>query len=70
MIIPNYSGADDPVGGMGRGVRKVAGMFQAAGCRDVTLKLYPGGRHEMFHEVNRRQVLQDLLSWLEDKLPS
>ena len=64
------SGADDPVGGMGRGVRKAAGMFQAAGCRDVTLKLYPGGRHEMFHEVNRRQVLQDLLSWLEDKLPS
>ena len=64
------SGADDPVGGMGRGVRKVAGMFQAAGCRDVTLKLYPGGRHEMFHEVNRRQALQDLLSWLEDKLPS
>ena len=64
------SGADDPVGGMGKGVRKVFRMFQSAGCRDLTLKLYPGGRHEMFHEVNRLEVFSDLLAWLEDKLPS
>ena len=64
------SGADDPVGGMGKGVEKVFRMFQSAGCRDLTRKLYPGGRHEMFHEVNQREVFSDLLAWLEDKLPS
>ena len=64
------SGERDPVGGMGRGVRKVYAMFRRAGCRDLTLTLYPGGRHEMFHEVNRQQVLEDLLAWLEDKLGS
>ena len=64
------SGEQDPVGGMGKGVRKVEKMFQAAGCRDVTVRLYPGGRHEMFHELNRQEVFSDLLSWLEDKLPS
>ena len=64
------SGEQDPVGGMGRGVRKVRQMFLDAGCTDVTLKLYPGGRHEMFHEVSQREVFEDLLAWLEDKLPS
>ena len=62
------SGDHDPVGSMGRGVRKVAGMFRAAGCRDVTVKLYPGGRHEMFNETNRQEVFQDLLTWLESRL--
>ena len=63
------SGEQDPVGGMGRGVRKVRQMFLDAGCTDVTLKLYPGGRHEMFHEVSQQEVFEDLLAWLEDKLP-
>jgi len=56
------------VGDMGRGVEKVAGMLRKAGCRDVTVKLYPGGRHEMFNEINKDEVLADLLAWLESKL--
>ena len=64
------SGDQDPVGGMGRGVQKVRKMFLEAGCTDVTLKLYPGGRHEMFHETNQQEVFRDLLAWLEDKLPT
>lgn len=62
------SGDQDPVGSMGRGVRKVEDMFRSAGCRDVTVKLYPGGRHEMFNEINRQEVLDNLLVWLESKL--
>lgn len=62
------SGDQDPVGSMGKGVRKVEQMFRRAGCRDVTVKLYPGGRHEMFHEINRQEVMDDLLKWLEDKV--
>ena len=64
-----FSGDQDPVGGMGKGGRKVYAMFQAAGCRDVTLKLYPGGRHEMFNELDRQQVFDDLLAWLEAHMP-
>ena len=62
------SGDRDPVGAMGKGVRKVVRMFQNAGCRDVTLKLYPEGRHEMFNELNRQEVMEDLLAWLEEKV--
>ena len=63
-----FSGDRDPVGSMGEGVRKVYGFFQDAGVRDVTMKLYPGGRHEMLNETNRDQVYQDVLAWLEDHM--
>ena len=62
------SGDNDPVGAMGAGVRKVEGMFRSAGCKDITVKLYPGGRHEMFNEINRQEVFDDLLAWIESKL--
>ena len=62
------SGDRDPVGSMGAGVRRVADMFRRAGCRDVTLKLYPDGRHEMFNEINRQEVFDDLLAWIESRL--
>ena len=62
------SGGQDPVGSMGAGVRKVEGMLRSAGCRDVTVKLYPGGRHEMFNEINRQEVFNDLIAWIESKL--
>ena len=63
------SGDHDPVGSMGRGVRRVEKLFREAGCRDVTVKLYPGARHEILNETNRAEVQQDLLDWLEKKLP-
>lgn len=62
------SGDRDPVGAMGKGVEKVVRMFRKAGCRDVSVKLYPEGRHEMFNELNRDEVMADLLDWLESKL--
>ena len=56
---------------MGKGVRKVYAMFQAAGCRDVTLKLYPGLRHEILNEGPMRQtVYEDIWHWLEPHLPA
>ena len=60
-----FSGGEDPVGGMGKGVEKVLTMFQDAGCRKVSMKLYPGARHEILNEVNRQEVYADFLAWLE-----
>ena len=63
-----FAGADDPVGDQGRGVEKTARLFQEAGCRSVSVKLYPGARHELLNERIREQVYDDLLSWLEAHL--
>ena len=65
-----FSGDHDPVGSMGKGVARSAKAFQEAGVRDVTLKLYPGGRHEMLNEPNRMEVFEDVLRWICTKLPA
>ena len=62
------SGDRDPVGGMGEGVKRVAEEFRQAGLTDVTVKLYPEGRHEMFNEINRDEVCADLAAWLDARL--
>ncbi len=59
------SGADDPVGEFGKGVRKIYEKYCAAGIRDVTLRLYTGDRHEILNETDRDQVYKDLLGWFE-----
>lgn len=42
------------------------------GCAnsDVTVKLYPEGRHEMMNEENRDEVLADLWAWLDPRIPA
>ena len=63
-----FSGDRDPVGGNGEGVQQVAGFFRDVGAEDLTVKLYPDGRHEMMNELNRDEVFSDLLIWLENHL--
>jgi alpha-beta hydrolase superfamily lysophospholipase len=63
-----FSGALDPVGGKGRGVRWLLEAYRRAGLRDVTHRLYPEGRHEMLNEINRDEVQRDLIDWLDSAL--
>ena len=62
------SGAEDPVGDYGAGVETAYKAFCRAGLADVMIRLYPGGRHEMLNEINRGDVMQDILNWLNDKM--
>ena len=68
MPVLFFSGDHDPVGGMGAGVKRVADQFRAAGIRSVSVHLYPEGRHEMFNEVNREDVYNDVIAWLDQQL--
>lgn len=38
--------------------------FRAAGLSDVTVKVYPGARHELMHELNRDEVVADVVAWV------
>jgi alpha-beta hydrolase superfamily lysophospholipase len=58
------SGSEDPVGEEGRGVLRVFKRLAAAGCSDVSLKIYGGARHEMLNELNRNEVYADLYDWM------
>ncbi len=58
------SGMQDPVGGFGESVSALATNFAVLGVERVTANLYPDGRHEMLNEINRDEVVADLVSWL------
>jgi alpha-beta hydrolase superfamily lysophospholipase len=57
------AGDADPVGLGGELVKQVANRYRDAGIADVTLKLYPGARHEVFNETNRTEVEADFVAW-------
>ena len=61
------AGENDPVGDMGKGVKKAYEAFKNAGVRDVSIKLYPRLRHEILNEENYMEVQNDILSFLEEK---
>lgn len=63
-----FSGDQDPVGEMGKGVKKVAENYKKAGIENLTLKIYKGGRHEMLNEINKTEVENDLLNWLNQQM--
>ena len=63
-----FSGQMDPVGGYGKTVLSLVQRYQAAGIQDVTWKLYENGRHEMLNEVNRNEVMQDIIRWIDLKV--
>ena len=48
-----------------KGLQKLVDAYQSAGLRDLTWKLYEGGRHELLNETNREEVQRDFLGWLE-----
>ena len=62
------AGAEDPVGGYGEGVRKAAQMFIRSGMKHVSVKLYPGCRHEIHNELNKDEVYRDISEWIEKQI--
>ena len=53
------SGAEDPVGENGVGVKKVHDLLKAEGA-DVRMKLYEGYRHEILNDYCRDEVIKDI----------
>ena len=68
--LPIYfvSGDMDPVGDYGEGVRKAYEDFGRAGMERVSMKLYPGGRHEILNEKNKIQVYEELYPWIMERV--
>ncbi|MBF4461516.1 MULTISPECIES: alpha/beta fold hydrolase [unclassified Rathayibacter] len=62
-------GADDTLGGE-RSVRALAQAYRRrAGYTDVSVRVYPEARHELFQELNRAEVTADVVAWLDDRFP-
>ena len=70
LNIPIYiiSGDKDPIGKNGKGVLRLRDRYIKLGVKDVTCKLYKDGRHELLNEINREEVFEDIICWLNNKI--
>jgi alpha-beta hydrolase superfamily lysophospholipase len=61
-------GEMDPVNGGLDFVGTLVERYRAAGLTDITVRVWPGARHEVFNETNRDEVVADLVDWLGSRL--
>lgn len=57
------SGNKDSCGNFGVGVEKIAHQYRLWGF-DVRLKLYEGARHEILNEINKQEVIEDIVEFV------
>ncbi|RYY50834.1 MAG: alpha/beta fold hydrolase [Chitinophagaceae bacterium] len=60
-----FSGSKDPVGLEGKGFLYLVKRWKQAGVKDFTYHLYENGRHEMMNELNREEVLENVVSFIK-----
>ena len=56
-------GSADPVIGMKEGYERLVQRFKLLGMIDFESKCYEGGRHESLNEINKQEVLNDIINW-------
>ena len=56
-------GECDPVGG-DRGMTRLMMHYAQSGHQRISVKIFPGGRHEMLNESNRDEVTANWLDWI------
>ena len=55
------------MGNCGKAVENVCKRYQNCGIKDVEMKLYKDDRHEILNELDKDQVYQDILTWLDKR---
>lgn len=60
------AGEKDPVGAFGKGVKKVVNHYRQSGYQNIQMKLYPDDAHEIINELDKDEVYQDILGFLNE----
>lgn len=68
--LPFYfiSGNQDPVGNYTKGVIGVIKQFKKCGIDQIDYRFYKEGRHELLNELNKQEVIDDIIQWLEGQI--
>ena len=59
-------GSEDPVGDYGKTPKALAECYKKLGIKNVTIKEYPGDRHEIINETDKEQVETDFVEMLNE----
>ena len=60
-----FGGTEDALSWDGEASRWLTSRYQNLGIKPVRLKLYGGGRHESFNEVNKEEVIDNFIAWCD-----
>jgi len=63
-------GEEDPLGGKPSNLKLAESYIERAGQTDVTVGVYPEARHEIFNETNKEEVIDDMISWISERVAS
>jgi alpha-beta hydrolase superfamily lysophospholipase len=58
-------GENDPVNGGLTLLTPLTDRYREAGLSDVTVRVWPGARHEILNETNNAEVIADLTGWVD-----
>ena len=58
-------GSKDPVNAELALLWALVDRYRDAGLSDVTVRVYEEGRHEILNEINRAEVIDDLVRWIQ-----
>ena len=61
-----FAGDKDPVGDFGKGILNLYSILEEKGIKNIKYKLYKEGRHEMLNEINKDEVISDVLDWIKN----
>lgn len=62
------SGDKDPVGHWGKDALSLAKQYEETGIKDIQCKLYKDCRHELINEINRDEVIEDIIRWINSHI--
>lgn len=57
-------GEADPIGGEYSNKALVEAYRKNAGTKDIELVVYHDARHEIYNELNKNEIIQDLIDWI------
>jgi alpha-beta hydrolase superfamily lysophospholipase len=61
-------GEADPIGGEYSNKALVEAYRKKAGIKDIELFVYHDARHEIYNELNKDDILQDLIKWINIRI--
>jgi alpha-beta hydrolase superfamily lysophospholipase len=61
-------GEADPIGGEYSNKALVEAFRRKAGIQDIELFVYHDARHEIYNELNKDEIIQDLIKWINIRI--
>ncbi len=60
------SGDKDPLSDGGEGIKELYAALEDHEMNELKMKLYSGGRHEIFYDACREEAMSDLIEWVKE----